>query len=90
LDQARRRFPTCEEGGITGDCYIVLTDAEISASTADSMAYKVVHEVALDADPQIQFRVELSRLGNFSRGAYFIHYSVSRRIEAKEVAGQMK
>jgi hypothetical protein len=80
LDQAHRRFPTGEEG-ITGNCYFELSEAEIAGATANS----VVYEVALDVDPLVRFRVELSVLKRGVFGAsYFSRFRVSRRIVVKE------
>jgi hypothetical protein len=47
------RFPICEEEGITGEYWFELSEEEISAGT-ESLA----HEMALNADLQVRFRIE--------------------------------
>jgi hypothetical protein len=78
LDKARRHFPTGEEG-ICGDCYFKLSVEEINTGI-ESMA----HEVALNSDSRVSFRIELSELERSWDDAYFTHFRVRRRIVAKK------
>jgi hypothetical protein len=73
LNQAHGRFPIGDDG-INGRCYFYLSDEEISAGTE-----RVVNELALNANPRIRFRVELSGLRRYKDGVWFSHYRVSRR-----------